>query len=137
MPSWRDELVDAVKTRAEREAEEQARQKKRVAEALATAEAATTLGADALRYARDRLCEKHQPALFVEADDQYTLSLNSHALCLELVRASAIIKVTAGEGKPREFDFAKDRHLAPTDVEEYMGRRLLELVRAAHKTQPW
>ena len=46
---WREELTEAVKTKAERDAEEQARQKKRVAEALATAEAAMALGADALR----------------------------------------------------------------------------------------
>ena len=50
---------------------------------------------------------------------------------------SAVIKVTFGEGKPREFDFAKDRHIAPADVEEYIGRRSLELVRAAHKAHPW
>ena len=39
MPNWREELVEASKTKAEREEEERARHKKRVEEALTTAEA--------------------------------------------------------------------------------------------------
>jgi hypothetical protein len=137
MPSWRDELIEAVKTKAEREAEEQARHKKRVEEALATAEAAMALGVDALRYARDKLQEKGQPVALAEDKDSYRIKLGDLGLSLELVRDSAVIKVTFGEGKPREFDLAKDRHIAPADVEEYMGRRALELVRAAYKATPW
>ena len=64
-------------------------------------------------------------------------SIREVGLNVELVRESAVIKVTFIEGKPREFDFAKDRHIAPADVEEYVGRRAVELVRAAHKAHPW
>ena len=137
MASWRDELTEAVKSKAERDAEDAARHRKRVEEALATAETAVSLGVEALRYTRDRLRDKEQPVNLTEDKDQHRLTLRELSLSLELVRESAVIKVTFGEGKPREFDFAKDRHIAPADVEEYMGRRSLELVRAAYKTQPW
>jgi hypothetical protein len=137
MASWRDELIEAVKSKAERDAEEAARHRKRVEEALATAETAVSLGVEALRYTRDRLRDKEQPVNLAEDKDHYRLTLRELALTLELVRESAVIKVTFGEGKPREFDLAKDRHIAPADVEEYMGRRSLELVRAAYKTHPW
>lgn len=137
MASWRDELIEAVKSKAERDAEEAARHRKRVEEALATAEAAMNLGAEALRYTRDRLLDKGQPAELVEEKDRFRLTLRELNLTLELVRASALVKATFGEGKPREFDLAKDRHIAPTDVEEYMGRRSLELVRAAYKANAW
>jgi hypothetical protein len=137
MPSWRDELIEAVKTKAEREAEEQARHKKRVEEALATAEGAMGLGVDALRYTAEKLKEKGQAVELADEQDKHRLKLGDLTLTLELVRESAVIKVTFGEGKPREFDLAKDRHIAPTDVEEYMGRRALELVRAAYKASPW
>jgi hypothetical protein len=137
MASWRDELTEAVKSKAEREAEEAARQRKRVEEALATAEAAMALGAEALRYTRDRLHEKGQPVELTDDKDRHRLTLHELSLSLELARESAVIKVTYGEGKPREFDLAKDRHIAPSDVEEYMGRRALELVRGAYKSHPW
>src|SRR5262249_31102111 len=125
------------KSKAERDAEEAARHKKRVEEALATAEAAVNLGLEALRYTRDRLREKQQPVELTEDKDRYRLSLRELSLTLELLRDSAVIKVTFGEGKPRDFDLAKDRHIAPGDVEEYMGRRALELARGAYKTHPW
>jgi hypothetical protein len=135
---WRDEITESVKTKAEREAEEQARHRKRVEEALATADAAIRLGGEALRFTRDRLREKNQPAELAEnGKDAFRLALREFSLNLELVRESAIIKVTFGDGKPREFDFAKDRHIAPADVEEYVGRRAVELVRAAQKAAPW
>lgn len=137
MPSWRDELIEAVKSKSERDAEEAARHRKRVEEALATAESAMGLGIEALRYTRDKLKDKGQPVELSEEKDRYKLTLRELSLTLELVRESAVIKATFGEGKPREFDLAKDRHIAPADVEEYMGRRSLELVRAAWKTQPW
>lgn len=137
MPTWRDELIEAVKSKAERDAEEAARHRKRVEEALATAETAMGLGVEALRYTRDKLKDKGQPVEFTEEKDRYRLTLRDLSLTLELVRESAIIKATFGEGKPREFDLAKDRHIAPADVEEYMGRRSLELVRGAYKAQPW
>jgi hypothetical protein len=137
MASWRDELVEAVKSKAERDAEEAERHRKRVEEALATAETAMGLGLEALRYTRDRLRDKEQPAELTEEPDHYKLSLRGLTLALDLLRESAIIKVTFGEGKPREFDLAKDRHIAPADVEEYMGRRSLELVRGSYKTTPW
>jgi uncharacterized protein YehS (DUF1456 family) len=137
MASWRDELIEVVKTKAERDAEEQARHKKRVEEALATAEAAMALGVEGLRFTRDRLKDKEQPAELVEQGDSHKLVIREHSLALELHRESAAIRVIFGEGKPREFDFAKDRHIAPADVEEYVGRRSLELVRAAQKATPW
>ncbi len=85
------------------------------------------LGIEALRFTRDRLRDKGQPAELTEERDHYRLALRDLGIKLELVRESAMIKVTFGEGKPREFDMAKDRHIAPADVEEYMGRRSLEL----------
>lgn len=137
MPSWRDELMEAVKTKAERDAEEAARHRKRVEEALATAEAAMKLGAEALGFATEKLKEKGQEATLEEGDGLLKLSLQDITLRLELSRESAIIKVTFGDAKPREFDFAKDRHISPSDVEEYVGRRALEFVRSAQKTFPW
>jgi hypothetical protein len=142
VPTWRDELIEAVKSKAEREAEELARHKKRVAEALAAAESAVSLGAAALKFAHDKLGEKGQAVVFTPAEvapdqDKYRLAIGDFSLSLELLRDSAIVRVTFGDGKPREFDFAKDRHIAPADVEEYIGRRALELVRAAQKATPW
>ena len=98
---------------------------------------AMALGVEGLRFTRDRLKDKEQPAELVEQADSYKLVIREHSLALELHRESAAIRVIFGEGKPREFDFAKDRHIAPADVEEYVGRRSLELVRAAQKSTPW
>jgi hypothetical protein len=137
VPNWRDELIEVVKTKAEREAEEKERHKKRVEEALTSAEAAMQLAAESLRFARDKVAEKGQPNDLVEQKDHCRFSVREVGLSVDLVRESAVIKVTFIEGKPREFDFAKDRHIAPADVEEYVGRRAVELVRAAHKAHPW
>ncbi|MFO0586334.1 MAG: hypothetical protein U0441_02280 [Polyangiaceae bacterium] len=138
MASWKDELIEAVKSKAEREAEEAARHRKRVEEALATAESAMKVGADALNFAKDKLSDKGQTVTLDASDpDVLKLSLNELSLRLELGRETAVIKVTFGDAKPREFDFAKDRHISPADVEEYVGRRSLELVRAAQKASPW
>jgi hypothetical protein len=134
---WRDEIIEAVKTKAERDAEDAARHKKRVEEALATADASMALAKEGLAFSCDRLREKGQDAVFEEQPDRLRLALRDFSLTLELSRESAIIKVTFGDGKPREFDFAKDRHIAPPDVEEYVGRRLVELVKAAQKASPW
>src|SRR5688572_6009294 len=95
------------------------------------------LGADALRFSADKLKDKGQPATLDDTADALKLTLNDLSLRLELSRDSAIIKVTFGDAKPREFDFAKDRHISPADVEEYIGRRALEFVRSAQKTFPW
>lgn len=137
MASWRDELIEAAKTKAERDAEERERHRKRVEEALHTAEAAFSLGGEALRFTRDRLGDKGQQTKLGEAQDDLKLELGTHSLRVELVRDAAIVRVTFENGKPREFDFAKDRHIAPADVEEYIGRRLVELVRSAQKASPW
>lgn len=137
MASWRDELIEAAKSKAERDAEERERHRKRVEEALHTAEAAFSLGSEAIRFTRDRLADKGQAATLGEETDSLKLELGTHNLRVELVRESAVVRVTFESGKPREFDFAKDRHIAPTDVEEYVGRRSLELVRAAQKANPW
>jgi hypothetical protein len=135
--SWRDELIEAAKTKAEREAEELARHRKRVEEALHTAEAAHALAIEALRFTRDRVSDKGQEVQVSEQGDSHELALLDHKLRVELVRDSAMIRVTYGSGKPREFDFAKDRHIAPADVEEYVGRRAVELVKSAQKSSPW
>ncbi|EYF05945.1 hypothetical protein [Chondromyces apiculatus] len=137
MAGWRDELVDAVKSKAEREAEEVERHKKRVSEALTAAESALSLSADALRFTGEKLKDKEQPVEISEEPDKIRLSLRDVSVTLELVRESAVVRITFGDGKPREFDFAKDRHIAPPDVEEYIGRRALEFVRAAQKATPW
>ncbi|WP_437927455.1 hypothetical protein WMF37_51975 [Sorangium sp. So ce291] len=137
MPTWRDELIEAVKSKAEREAEDLARHKKRVAEALAAAESAVAQGAESLKFAHERLQEKGQSIVLSQEQDKHRLAFGEFSLALELLRDSAIVRVTFGDGKPREFDFAKDRHIAPADVEEYIGRRALELVRAAQKAAPW
>lgn len=129
--------MEAVKTKAEREAEEAARHRKRVEEALATADEAMKAGVEALRFASEKLAEKGQPAALEESPDAIKLSLHEVSLKLELSRESAIIKVTFGDAKPRDFDFAKDRHISKSDVEEYVGRRALEFVRSAQKAVPW
>ncbi len=96
MASWRDELIEVIKTKAERDAEEQARHRKRVEEALATAEAAMALGVEGLRFTTEHLRGKAQPAELVEAPDSYKITLHDLSLALELVREGAIIKITFG-----------------------------------------
>ena len=98
MPNWRDELVEVVKTKAEREAEEKERHKKRVEEALTSAEAAMQLALESLRFARDKLVEKGQPGDLSEHKDHGRLSIREVGLNVELVRESAVIKVTFIEG---------------------------------------
>lgn len=153
MANWREELTEAIKTKAEREAEEAARLRQRVAEALGTAESAFDLAIGALRFAQEKIAEKGQPAsleLTPSAGPEGTDkpgaarlllgqpgATGTLALGLQLDRETAIVKVNVAETKPREFDFAKDRHIAATDVEEYVGRRAVELVRLAQKATPW
>ena len=137
MANWRDELKQAVKSKAEREAEEEARRKKRVEEAMAVAQEALQGAFTALGFAKEALEEKKQPVSLEGGDDQKTLKLGEFSLTAELDRDSAILRITFGNSKPREFDFAKDRHIAAADVEEYTGRRSVELVRAAQKASPW
>lgn len=137
MANWREELTEAVKSKAERDAEEKERLKKRVEEALTGASEAMRLAAVALGFARERLEEKQQPASSSGEGDNLRLSLGELALTISLDRETAILRVTFIEGKPREFDFAKDRHIAPADVEEYVGRRAVEFVKAAQKANPW
>ena len=137
MPNWRDELIDAVKTKAEREAEEAAKHRQRVQEALASAEGAMGLATAALGFAHERIVEKGQAAKLDKTESGAKLELGSLSLAIDLDRNTAIVKVSYLEGKPREFDFARDRHIAPADVEEYVGRRAVELVRNAQKAHPW
>ena len=120
MPNWRDELIEAAKTKAEREAEELVRHKKRVEEALAGAEAAMAMAVDALRFARDRLKEKIGEVTLTEEADTYRLTVRELSLGLELSRESAIIKVTYVEGKPREFDFATMTGFQALEGNEHM-----------------
>lgn len=147
MANWRDELSEAVKTKAERDAEEAARLKQRVQEALGTAESAFGLAMDALRFAAEKIGEKGKSVkLDVTAGDpspgaKLVIEQNGDAgalvLGLSIDRETAVVRSFLGETKPREFDFAKDRHIAASDVEEYIGRRVIELVRAAQKASAW
>ncbi len=150
MPNWRDELNEAVKTKSEREAEEAARQKQRVLEALASAEAAMALAIEAIRFGHQRIEEKQKETnLAIEEEEvdfegekskkvkAAKLTIGPLGLHVDLDRSTAIIKVSFVEGKPREFDFARDRHIAAADVEEYVGRRIVEVVRSAQKASPW
>jgi hypothetical protein len=137
VPHWREEIIEATKSKAEREAEEQERHRKRVEEALTTAEAAMKLAVDALRFVEESLSGHALPVTIVDEPDAFRLSLRELSLALRLVRESAVLQVVYADGKPREFDFAKDRHIAPLDVEEYVGRRSVELVRSAQKAAPW
>jgi len=137
VPNWRDELKQSVKGKAEREAEEKERHRKRVEEALTTADVAIGLAKEALVFARDTLVSKDQEASLEDVNGTVKLALRSLTLAVGLDRETAIIKINLAEQKPREFDFAKDRHIAAADVEEYVGRRAVELVRAAQKSEPW
>ncbi|KYF81936.1 hypothetical protein BE17_49890, partial [Sorangium cellulosum] len=96
MPTWRDELIEAVKSKAEREAEDLARHKKRVAEALAAAESAVAQGAESLKFAHERLQEKGQPIVLSQEQDKHRLAFGEFSLALELLRDSAIVRVTFG-----------------------------------------
>ena len=137
MNTWRDELVEAIKTTDERKAEEDERKRKRLEEALQVADAAMSQARDGLRFTGEQLETKKQPARFVQEDDSCSLSLGDISVTVELNRQEAILKVVFNQQRPREFDFSKDRHLAPKDVEEYVGRRAVELARAAQKVNPW
>jgi hypothetical protein len=137
VPNWRDELQEAVKGKAERDAEEKERQRKRVEEALTTADAALQLAKEALTFSYEKLKEKGQDVSLDGSDDGLRLVFKALSLGIALDRETAIIKITFAEQKPREFDFARDRHIAAADVEEYVGRRSVELVRAAQKAEPW
>jgi hypothetical protein len=135
--SWRDELSEAIKSKAEREAEEAERRGKRLEEALTVADEAMAKALEGLRFADDRFRSKKQPSQLREANGSCTLSMHELSIAVDLSREDAVLKVTFNEGRPREFDFAKDRHLSPKDVEEYVGRRAVELARAAQKSKPW
>jgi hypothetical protein len=137
MGNWREELIDVVKSQAEREAEEEARKAKRLAEALKVAEEALQKATDGLRFTNEQLKSKSQPAKLEEKSDDISLMMNDLSLSVGLSRSDAVLKVVFNEGRPREFDFAKDRHLSAKDVEEYVGRRAVEFARAAQKSNPW
>lgn len=137
MSNWRDELAEVVKSNAEREAEEAERQRKRLEEALAVADEAMSQALEGLRFAKEQFTSKKQPAKLKETAGTHVLTLNDLTLSVGLTRETAVLEVVFNEGRPREFDFAQDRHLSPKDVEEYVGRRTVELARAAQKTSPW
>ncbi len=137
MPNWRDELIEAVKTKAEREAEEAEKQRQRVREAMTTAEAALKLGAEALAFAVERVKEKGKDVSLDAAPHNVKFTLGPMSIAADLDPSTAVIKVSYLDAKAREFDFARDRHIAAADVEEYLGRRVVELIRAAQKATPW
>ncbi len=137
MTTWRDELEEAIKSQNERDAEEAGRRRKRLEEALKVADEALATALEGLRFASERLTSKEQPCTLTEGENSVELSLHGESLKVGLERAEAILRVTFGGARPRDFDFAKDRHIAPKDVEEYVGRRTVELARAAKKSKPW
>ena len=137
MSNWRDELSEVIKSKAEREAEEAERQRKRLEEALAVADEAMRLALEGLAFTTEQLESKQQPVKFEKAEGRLSLALGELSLLVELGRDDAVLKVNYNEGRPRDFDFAKDRHLSAKDVEEYVGRRAVELARAAQKSSPW
>jgi len=137
MANWREELAETVKSKDEREAEEAERQRKRLESALEVADAAMGKAREALGFAHQQLDSKKQPSAFSDEAGALKLTLHELSIAVELSRADAVLKVVYNEGRPRDFDFAKDRHLAPKDVEEYVGRRTVELARAAQKSNPW
>ena len=102
MANWRDELTEVVKTKAEREAEEKERHRKRVEEALTSAEAAMQLARDGLVFTRDRVVEKGQPCALEDTKDALRSPCASGAV-VGCRPGDAIIKVTFIEGKPRDF----------------------------------
>jgi len=151
VPNWRDELIDAVKTKAEREAEEAEKHKQRVREAMMSAEAALKFGVDALTFASERVREKGKASSIEASEHAVKFTMEGPAapaaagappapttmsLAADLDPSTAVIKVTYQDAKAREFDFARDRHIAAADVEEYLGRRVVELIRAAQKASP-
>src|SRR5688500_15051481 len=107
MANWREELSEAVKTKAERESEEAARLKQRVQEALGTAESAFGLAMDALRFAADKISEKGKPAkLEVTPGEpspgaklviEQTGELGALVLGLSIDRDTAVVKASIGE----------------------------------------
>ena len=137
MTTWRDELLETIKTRAERDTEEETKRKKRLDEALTIAEEALLKAHDGLTFTHEQLLVKAQAATVSRDGDAATIELQGQTLTVGLDRAEATLNVTVNGGRPRAFDFAKDRHIVPKDVEEYVGRRVLELVRAAHNVAPW
>jgi hypothetical protein len=137
MSTWRDELVEAIKSKSEREAEELERKRKRLEEALRVADDALGQARDGLHFVGEQLRSKSQPCDLSDGDGKVSLAVHGQTLTVALARDEATIRVTLNEGRPRDFDFAKDRHLSPKDVEEYVGRRAVELARAAQKTRPW
>ena len=137
MTSWREELADLIKSKAEREAEEAKRKRKRLDQALKVADEALESALDGLRFTNEQLQNKSQPSRLAELDGCHTLQMHEQSIAVGLSRDDAILRVVFNNGRPREFDFAKDRHLSPKDVEDYVGRRAVEFVRAAQKTDPW
>lgn len=137
MSGWREELIEAIKSKAERDAEEEERRKKRLAAALEVAHAALEKAEEGLRFADEQLRAKNQPVKLDKKNGEVALQMHDLRLSVLLSADDAVLRVTYNDGRPREFDFAKDRHLSPKDVEEYVGRRAVELARAAQKSNPW
>ena len=134
---WRDELTEASKSKAEREAEEQARQRARLKEALTTAEGARDLALEALRFTHGVLASKGLTVALGDREGGVELGLGEQRIRVSLDCDTAVLRVALADGKPKEFDFMKDRHVTASDVEEYIGRRAVELVRSAQKVTPW
>ena len=137
MATWRDELVTVIKSQPERDAEAAERKRQRLAEALTVAEQALERARDGMTFADEKLRGKGQPCKLVDSGDVMSLTLHDYQLETSLDRSTAILSITYNAGQPRLFNFSEERHTAAKDVEEYIGRRAVELARAAQKTHPW
>lgn len=135
--SWRDELLEAVKTQQERDDEKAARLRERVAAALVIAEDAYGLLTGVLTFVHEQILAKGQQATFNTSEDGCELRLDDFAITANLSKTDAQLSVNFNKARPRSFDFLNDRHLSAKDVEEYVGRRAVELVRAAQQKSPW
>ena len=137
MATWRDELLTVIKSQAERDTEAAERKRQRLAEALTVAEQALAGARDGLQYVHEQLQVKEQPSTLGDEPDKLSLGLHGLTLEVALDRSTAELSITLNAGQPRVFKFAEDRHTAAKDVEEYVGRRSVEMARAAQKNNPW
>ncbi len=137
MVTWRDELQSVIKSQAERDAEAAERKRQRLVEALAVAEQALAGAREGMRYIDEQLRKKGQPCSLSDQADTLLFKMHDYTLEVKLDRDTAILSICYNAAQPRIFNFVEERHTAAKDVEEYVGRRAVELARAAQKSHPW
>ena len=95
MTTWRDELLEAIKTRAERDAEEEAKRKKRLEEALKIADEASEKAHEGLAFTHDHLVAKGLSPTLTRDGNAATLEFCGQTLTVDLDRSEAMLKVAA------------------------------------------